>query len=157
MLCLTLAGAALAVLSASIIYAILGLVATMFGIAALYIYLDSPFIAMMQILIYVGAVSVLIAFAVMLAGPLYRRPKEWTTIGRFTMAVAVALVSFAAIVGFLMEAFPKRGFLATKVGTKAIGKAFVEEFVFPFELISLLIVVAIVGAIMLALYSRGRR
>ncbi|MBU0653125.1 MAG: NADH-quinone oxidoreductase subunit J, partial [Proteobacteria bacterium] len=60
----TLGGAAMAVLSGSIVYAMMGLVTTMFGIAGLYIYLESPFLSMMQILIYVGAVSVLIAFAV---------------------------------------------------------------------------------------------
>ena len=51
----------------------LGLVVTMFGIAGLYVYLNAPFLAMMQILIYVGAISILIAFAIMLAGPFYNR------------------------------------------------------------------------------------
>ena len=54
---------------------------------------ECPFLAMMQILIYVGAISILIAFAVMLVGPLYRKPKEWTTLGKFAAALAVALLS----------------------------------------------------------------
>ena len=80
---MTMAGALATVLARSIIYAMLGLVVTMFGIAGLYIYLNAPFIAMMQILIYVGAISILIAFAIMVVGPLSQRPKEWTTLTRF--------------------------------------------------------------------------
>ena len=152
----TLGGAAMAVLSGSIVYALMGLVTTMFGIAGLYVYLDSPFLSMMQILIYVGAVSVLIAFAVMLIGPLYRKPKEWTTIGKFAAALGVALVSLFMFVRFVMETFPAAN-PSFKITTKEIGRLFLNNLVLPFELISLLVVVAILGAIMLALFSRGNK
>ena len=153
----TLGGAAMAVLSGSIVYALMGLVTTMFGIAGLYVYLDSPFLSMMQILIYVGAVSVLIAFAVMLIGPLYRKPKEWTTIGKFAAALGVALVSLFMFVRFVMETFPRAANPSFKITTKEIGRLFFNNLVLPFELISLLVVVAILGAIMLALFSRGNK
>jgi NADH-quinone oxidoreductase subunit J len=153
----TLGGAAMAVLSGSIVYAMMGLVTTMFGIAGLYVYLDSPFLSMMQILIYVGAVSVLIAFAVMLIGPLYRKPKEWTTAGKFVAALGVALVSLFMFVRFVMETFPRAATPSFKITTKEIGRLFFNNLVLPFELISLLVVVAILGAIMLALFSRGNK
>jgi NADH:ubiquinone oxidoreductase subunit 6 (subunit J) len=102
----TMGGALMAVLSGSIVYALMGLITAMFGVAGLYIYLNSPFLAMMQILIYVGAVSVLIAFAVMLIGPLYKSPKEWTTAGKFGAALGVALVSLLMFGKFVMETFP---------------------------------------------------
>ena len=82
------------VLSGSIIYAMVGLVTTMFGIAGLYIYLNAPFLGMMQILIYVGAISILIAFAIMLAGPLYQKPKEWTTGTKFIVFTHYRIVFF---------------------------------------------------------------
>ncbi|MDO9228947.1 MAG: NADH-quinone oxidoreductase subunit J [Syntrophales bacterium] len=161
----TLGGAAMAVLSGSIVYAMMGLVTTMFGIAGLYVFLNSPFLSMMQILIYVGAVSVLIAFAVMLIGPLYRKPKEWTTVGKFVAALGVALVSLFMFVRFVMETFgdtlPQGVPLAEnpsfEITTKEIGRLFFNNLVLPFELISLLVVVAILGAIMLALFSRGNK
>jgi NADH:ubiquinone oxidoreductase subunit 6 (subunit J) len=153
----TLGGAAMAVLSGSIIYAMMGLVTTMFGIAGLYVYLDNPFLSMMQILIYVGAVSVLIAFAIMLIGPLYRKPKEWTTVGKFVAALGVALVSLFMFVRFVMETFPRVENPSFKITTKEIGRLFFNNLVLPFELISLLVVVAILGAIMLALFSRGNK
>ena len=153
----TLGGAAMAVLSGSIVYALMGLVTTMFGIAGLYIFLNSPFLSMMQILIYVGAVSVLIAFAVMLIGPLYRKPKEWTTVGKLVAALGVALVSLFMFARFVMETFPRAATPSFKITTKEIGRLFFNNLVLPFELISLLVVVAILGAIMLALFSRGNK
>ena len=153
----TLGGAAMAVLAGSIVYAMMGLVTTMFGIAGLYVYLNSPFLAMMQILIYVGAVSVLIAFAIMLIGPLYRKPKEWTTIGKLVAALGVALVSLFMFARFVMETFPRAANPSFKITTKEIGRLFFNNLVLPFELISLLVVVAILGAIMLALFSRGNK
>jgi NADH-quinone oxidoreductase subunit J len=153
----TLGGAAMAVLSGSIVYAMMGLVTTMFGIAGLYVFLNSPFLSMMQILIYVGAVSVLIAFAIMLIGPLYRKPKEWTTVGKFIAALGVALVSLFMFVRFVMETFPRSATPSFKITTKEIGRLFFNNLVLPFELISLLVVVAILGAIMLALFSRGNK
>ncbi len=154
---ITMGGAAMAVLSGSIIYAIVGLVTAMCGMAGLYVYLHSSFLAMMQILIYVGAVTILIAFAIMLAGPLYRRPREWTTLGKFTAALGVALVTFVVFSRFIGEAFPTGYAPAFGMGTREIGQVFFDRLLLPFELISLLVVVGILGAIMLALISRGRR
>jgi len=153
----TMFGAAAAVLAGSVVYAIMGLVVTMFGMAALYVYLNSPFVALMQILIYVGAVTVLIAFAVMLVGPLYRRPREWTTMGKFGAALGVALLSLLMLVRFVKDTFPRVGAPSFTMTTKDIGRLFFDDLVLPFELISLLIVVAILGAIMLALFARGNK
>ena len=153
----TMAGGAMAVLSGSIIYAMMGLVVAMFGVAGLYIYLNSPFLAMMQILIYVGAISVLIAFAIMLAGPLYRRPKEWTTLGKLAAALGIAGFSLLMLIRFAAETFPRVGVRFFAVETKNIGRLFFDELMLPFELISLLIVVGILGAIMLALFSREKK
>lgn len=152
----TMGGAATAILAGSIIYAILGLVTAMFGMAGLYIYLDSGFLAMMQILIYVGAVTVLIAFAIMLAGPLYRRPQEWTTLGKFAAALGVAGVAFLVFSRFIKATFGGSGVPTFGFGARDIGRVFFTDLLLPFELISLLVVVAILGAIMLALISRGR-
>jgi len=157
----TMAGGATAVLSGSIIYAMVGLVTAMLGVAGLYIYLNSSFLAMMQMLIYVGAITVLIAFAIMLAGPLYRQPKEWTTLGKFGAALATALITLLVFVRFIKEIFPRTfpqiGAPNFNQGPKEIGRVFFEALLLPFELISLLVVVGILGAIMLALLSRGKR
>jgi NADH:ubiquinone oxidoreductase subunit 6 (subunit J) len=154
----TMAGALTTVVSGSIIYALMGLVTTMFGIAGLYIYLNAPFLSMMQILIYVGAISILIAFAVMLAGPLYRKPKEWTTVTKFIAALVVSLFSFFFFLRVVVGAFLQPEKVSPfNVSTKDIGRMLFDRLAFPFELISLLIVVSIVGAVMLALFAKGEK
>jgi NADH:ubiquinone oxidoreductase subunit 6 (subunit J) len=157
MLLLTMAGALTTVLSGSLIYAMLGLVATMFGIAGLYVYLNAPFLAMMQILIYVGAITILIAFAIMLAGPFYKKPKEWTTAGKFIASIVVSIFSFFMFFSFIMRVLWYEGKGSFSLTTKDIGRALFDRYAFPFELISLVIVVSIVGAIMLAIFSRGKK
>ena len=154
----TMAGTLAAVLSGSLIYAMFGLVTAMFGMAGIYIYLNAPFLAMMQILIYVGAISILIAFAIMLAGPMYRRPKEWTTVAKFAAALAVVLVSLLlllkVVIGATRNASEAKPLVVT---TQELGRIFLDRLTLPFELVSLLIVVSIIGAIMLALFSKGEK
>jgi NADH:ubiquinone oxidoreductase subunit 6 (subunit J) len=155
---LTVAGGLITVLSSSLIYALIGLVTTIFGIAGLYVYLNAPFLATMQVLIYVGAISILIAFAIMLAGPYSRKPKpkECTTLTKFFAALVVSLFSFAVLVKVVSSAFTVSGKAASfAITTKEIGRSLFDTFTLPFELISLLIVVSIIGAIMLAIFSKG--
>lgn len=154
---ITLGGALMTVLSGSIIYALMGLVTTMFGVAGLYIYLNAPFLAMMQILIYVGAITVLIAFAIMLIGPLYKKPKEWSYPLKFILAAVVALFSFFVFAKVILKTQWIVLSTSFAISTKDIGRLLFDRLTFPFELISLLIVVAIIGAVMLSLYSRGEK
>jgi NADH-quinone oxidoreductase subunit J len=156
-LLLTVAGALTTVLSGSVIYAMMGLVTTMFGIAGLYIYLSAPFLAMMQILIYVGAITILIAFAIMLAGPFYKRPKEWTTVGKLIASLIVSLFSFFMFYSFIIKVSWSEGKDGLSLLTKDIGRALFDRYAFPFELISLVIVVSIIGAVMLAIFSKGEK
>ena len=157
MVILTMAGALTTVLSGSIIYAMMGLVATMFGIAGLYIYLNAPFLAMMQILIYVGAITILIAFAIMLAGPFYKKPKEWTTTGKFIASLVVSFFSFFVFFSFITKVSWTEGKGVYNVTTQDIGRALFDRYALPFEMISLVIVVSIIGAIMLSIFSRGEK
>ena len=155
---LTAAGALTTVLSSSLIYALIGLVTTMFGIAGLYIYLDAPFLATMQVLIYVGAISVLIAFAIMLAGPYSQRPREWTTLKKFLASLLVSVCSLVIFIKVVSAAFLAGGSAPVRfVSTKDIGRSLFDTFTLPFELISLLLVVSIIGAVMLALFSKGEK
>jgi NADH:ubiquinone oxidoreductase subunit 6 (subunit J) len=157
-LLVTMVGALMTVLSGSIIYAMVGLVTTMFGIAGLYIYLNAPFLGMMQILIYVGAISILIAFAIMLAGPLYQKPKEWTTGTKFIVSLITALFSFFVLSKIIVRPFWRQATVNPfTVSTKDIGRVLFDKLMLPFELISLLITIGIIGAIMLALFSKGEK
>ena len=69
MLAATLLGAIVAVTAKLLVRALAGLIICFVGVAAMYFFLNSPFVSMMQILIYVGAIAVTIAFAIMLTDP----------------------------------------------------------------------------------------
>ena len=90
---ITVAGALTTALVRRPIYPFLGLVTTMFGVAGFYIYLNAPFVAMMQILIYVGAVSILIAFGIMLTGPYPKGEKDKLRPVKLVGAVIAAVVT----------------------------------------------------------------
>jgi NADH:ubiquinone oxidoreductase subunit 6 (subunit J) len=154
----TMAGALTTALVRRPIYPFIGLVTTMFGVAGLYIYLNAPFIAMMQILIYVGAVAILIAFGIMLTGPYAKKENDKLRLGKLVGAVVVSLGTFFVMTKILITMMPAR--VAVRpfaVTTKDIGKTFFDSMTFPFEAISLLIVVSIMGAVMLALLARRQR
>jgi len=154
----TAAGALMTVLARPIVYALLGLVGTMFGIAGLYVYLNASFIAMMQILIYVGAISILIAFAIILLGPLAHRPREWKGALKLVAALVVTVVSLATFVKVIAASpWLPRVTPVFSLTTKDIGRVLFDRYMLPFELISLLIVVAIIGAVMLVLLAKEEK
>ena len=98
----TMGGALTAVLASSVVYAILGLITAMFGVAGLYIYLNNTFLAMMEILVYVGAISILIAFAIMLLGPHSNKYSDFRAPGKLMLAVITAAVSVYMFFKFIL-------------------------------------------------------
>ena len=68
---MTIVGALIAVAARNIFHNVLGLVLALIGVAGLFLYLNSPFVALMEILIYVGAICIAICFAIMLSEPMY--------------------------------------------------------------------------------------
>jgi len=131
------------------------LVTTFLCLAVFYVMLEAPFMAAIQIMVYAGAIMVLIIFVIMLLN-LGSAVKSRTTHG---MAAGGIL---AAIMLFLTNYFIRRGD-ATGVGeeitshmikqyghTELIGKAMFTDFLLPFEIASILLLVAIVGAVVLS-------
>jgi len=147
---LAFGGALIAVLARNILHAVLGLVVAFSGVAGIYIYLGSEFVAMMQLLIYVGAVSIAMMFAMMLSQPVYR-PAGFPDPMKIGLAAAVAGVTFGVLSLIISSTtWTKAAPVATDWSTKAIGMALLTRYVIVFELISLVLLVAIIGAIVTA-------
>ncbi len=141
------------------IHAILWLVLTFFSTAALFIILGAEFLAAMQVLVYTGAIVILYAFAMMLINI-----KEAKVIRQFHKqkgwAIGIGLLIFAAL-GFVVAPQAKRlagaGETAAReaiswgYNSRAIGTALYTKYIFPFEVVSLILLVAIIGAVVLAL------
>jgi NADH:ubiquinone oxidoreductase subunit 6 (subunit J) len=154
----TAAGALIAVMSARLIRSVCGLAICCIGVAGLYYFLHSPFLALMEILIYVGAVCVTIVFAVMLAEP--DEPAIDTGVtsllwasGSFLAAAAIFLA--LSWVGTHRQ-WPTAEPLVNNGSVEEIGRSLLTTYSLPFELISLALLVAIVGALAIARAGRAK-
>jgi NADH-quinone oxidoreductase subunit J len=155
---LTIAGALIAALSTRIIRGVSGLMICCVGLAGLYYFLHSPFLALMEILIYVGAVCVTIIFGVMLSEPDEPAPQEkrshatlWG--GGALVVAALILIGFSQL--GLRGAWPTPA-TAGDGSVRAIGIALLTTYSLPFELISVVLLVAILGALVIARSGRTK-
>lgn len=149
---LTVASALLVFASRNLLHAVLFLVLSFLGMAGLFVTLSADFIAVAQVLIYAGAISVLLVFAVMLT-PLASRDNANSL---FVLPGILVGVAFAAIVGFVAvdvdwpeltgDGLAARDFATTAQG---IGSALLEPYILAFEVASVLLLSALVGAILL--------
>ncbi len=146
------ATAAGVVLSRNPVYAAMNLVAAFFFLAGIYVLLAAHLIAFMQILVYAGAVMVLFLFVIMLLSigdeHLFKEQhRAMQVVGALGAVMLVAVL--AAAIG--ASAGGPGAPLAADFGTvKAVGKVLYTEFLLPFEVTSLLLLVAIVGAVVVA-------
>ncbi len=145
-LAVTFGGALIAVLAQNIFHAVLGLVFSFFGVAGLYVFLGSEFVAAMQVLIYIGAVCIAIMFAIMLSEPMYK-PSAMPDPMKIGLAAGVAAVVFGIIALFILgTAWVKAVPVSADWSISAIGQALLTRYVVVFELISVVLLVAIIGA-----------
>jgi len=152
------AGALIAVLSGRVIRSVCGLALCCIGLAGLYYFLHSPFLALMEILIYVGAVCVTIVFAVMLAEP--DEPAKDPARSAGWLWGGLAVVVAAGIFWGLWQIGAKAQWPSPPVlgqGTiQDIGRALLTTYSMAFELISLALLVAILGALAIARTGRTK-
>jgi len=147
---LALAGAVALIAARQPIHSALALVLVMMAIAGLYLLQGADFIAAVQIIVYAGAIMVLFVFVIML---LNAGAEERTNLSRMARYVGVPLgvlfllelVYWVARAPAVTPASP-----AGAVDTSALARLLFNQYVFPFELTSLLILIAILGALVLA-------
>jgi NADH:ubiquinone oxidoreductase subunit 6 (subunit J) len=152
----TIAGALVAIVAKSLIRSVSGLALCFVGMAGLYYFLHSPFLALMQIVIYVGAICIMIMFTMMLAEP--RESMETTLRGRVLSVLALIGCSLMAaglmfLVGTSSWPVTERVNAAT---VRDIGRDLLNRHGLVFELISVVLLIAILGAILIARSGRRR-
>jgi NADH-quinone oxidoreductase subunit J len=156
----TLLGALIAILSARLIRSVCGLAICCLGMSGLYYFLHSPFLALMEILIYIGAVCVTIVFAVMLVEPdePANEEKRAAKLEWGGAALALALGLFWALSRLALgSTWPQMDAAAKQSGSiAAIGIHLLTTYSMAFELISLALLVAIVGALAIARSGRTK-
>jgi len=137
---------------------VLSLVVVMLSLAVLFLLLSAQFVFVVQVIVYAGAVMVLFLFVITLLGPV----REQTTV-RLPWQVFISAVAIAGFAGFLVAMLRGVTYRAPDAGdpllplfgsVQAIGFGLFTDYLFPFELTSILLLVAAIGAIYL---SRGPR
>ncbi|MFH8989137.1 NADH-quinone oxidoreductase subunit J [Streptomyces sp. NPDC017940] len=153
----TLGAAVVTVTTRQLVHAALWLVVALGGLAVEYLLLTAEFIAWVQVLIYVGSVVVLLLFGLMLTrAPIGRSPDADS--GNRPVAVAVALAAAAALVWVVVDAFRTQWIdLDRPQGTTDVtGSILFRHWVLPFEALSVLLLAALVGAIVLSRRNAAR-
>ena len=147
-----LLGAMLAVSLPNILYAIFGLGLSLLGIAGLFLSLGSPFVAAMQVLIYVGGITVAMVFAVMLSFAMGAKPTAGLGIwGRLGALIPVGILAWAVGSGLQAEGLDATVLdVTTAIPVAEMGMRLLQEFNLVFETLSLVLLLAIVGAVTIA-------
>ncbi len=134
----------------------MSLLFSIIAIAGLYLQLHAPFLAAIQLIVYAGAVVVLFLFVIMLIGPAAIPPKDSRAIvARVAGGIAATAFSLLVILVLSRKTFPRIAPLQAGFGSvEAIGELLFTDYLVPFEVASLLLMVAIVGAVAVA---RGKQ
>jgi NADH-quinone oxidoreductase subunit J len=152
---LCLGGALWAVNVRSLVQAFTGLVVSLFGVAGLYFLLAAPFIGLMQILIYIGAVAVLIFFAIVITGASSEASdRSKTTKKKRVLAVLAGFIPafFLAVTVIKYSIVITND--ASRVPVEDLGRALLGPYGLAFELISVVLFAAMAGAILLGFKRR---
>ena len=144
------------VLFRRIMYSAVSMVFCFLGVAFAYALLNAPLVAIVQILVYVGAISIVIIFAIMLTE--VQSGKMEMFFNRQTAAAAIAALVGAAVLAIvaLSADIGPIGDEALTPGLRQLSKLIFDRYVFPFELVSLVLIAAMIGAIVLATRERER-
>jgi len=145
---LILVGAAWVVTLSNLFRAALSLGLVLLGVAALFIVLEAEFLALVQILVYVGAILTLVVFAIMLTAKLQGSTEAASS--RQRLPAAAASLGLFVVLASATQGAVVAGPSGASVSVSAIGRELVTTMVLPFEVVSLVFVAAMVGAIVLA-------
>ncbi|MDI5965018.1 NADH-quinone oxidoreductase subunit J [Streptomyces sp. SL13] len=149
---ITLGAALVTVTTKQLVHAALWLVVALGGLAVEYLLLTAEFIAWVQVLIYVGSVVVLLLFGLMMTKAPIGRSPDADSDNRWT-ALAVAVLAAATLVWVVVDAFRSTWVSlggAAQGSTEVTGEFLFRQWVLPFEALSVLLLAALVGAIVLS-------
>jgi len=134
----------------NIFHCALYLVLCLFGVAGIYILLSAEFLAAVQVLIYVGAITILMIFAIMLTAKLYNAKIKQSNEQVFPGIIIVAALLIATIFTLSRTAWKVSYEVAEVQSIVGIGNLLLTKYVLPFEVVSVVLLTALIGAIIIA-------
>lgn len=142
----TLIAASGVIVSRDLLHAVLFLILSFVGVAGFFVLLSGAFLAMAQIIIYVGAIAVLVLFAVLLTP---RAGRDNGESAMFLPAVLLSVALFAIVIFAIYDTDWALVAEAPELGPQELGHALLSTWVLPFQIASVLLTAAMIGAIML--------
>lgn len=153
---LTVASGLAAMLLRNLVHCALSLSVTFAGLALLFLQLDAQFAGFAQILVYVGAVAILVVFAILLTRS-SETPKDGGVFSHtWLVGLAVAAAVFAVIASaviYSMKGLPHET-AAPNVTVLEIGRSLMSVYVLPLEIVALLLTAATIGAVIVAMHDK---
>jgi len=146
----TLIAALRVVTGRNVFHNALFLVLSFVGVAVLYILLEAEFLAVIQILVYVGAIAILIIFAVMLSRRLMEKGESQRNAQGWISAVVVAVLFLLLAFMLAQVRWPTSLAAVPANSISQLGQSFMGPYVLPFEVASVVLLVALVGSIIIA-------
>jgi NAD(P)H-quinone oxidoreductase subunit 6 len=143
----TVASALGVALSHNIVYSAFALMGALLGTAGVFVLLGADFLGVVQLLVYVGGILVLSLFAIMLTHRIADVRVSNRSVGRGVGAVLVGAVLIALVRVALRATWIDKGPGAPVPTTYGVGNAFLTDFALPFEIASLVLLVALIGAV----------
>ncbi len=152
---LTVAGAVAAMSLRSLVHSVLALTVAFAGLAAVYLQLGAQFVGLAQILVYVGAVAILIVFAVLLTRDTGATPRA--SISHSWMGSGVAVLAIFGTLAWAIHhsaASQRTAVSEPAASMQQIGNALMLQFALPLEIIGLLLTAALIGAVTIAVREK---
>lgn len=147
---ITVVSACVVAFSPNIVHSAFSLVGTFGGVAGIYIFLGADFVAGVQILIYVGGILVLILFAIMLTHRISEIHLSNRAVGRFPALIICGLMIALLVRTILQTPWAKAEKIVHEPTTSKIGNLFLQDYLLPFELTSIVLLIALIGAVTLS-------
>lgn len=147
---LTIVSALGVAFSRNVVYSAIALMGTLLGAAGLYVFLSADFVAVVQVLVYVGGILVLTLFAIMLTHQIAEVEVSNRSVGRLPAFFLVVLVGIGMGVALFRAPWHTKPLAAAAPTTYGIGDSFLNQYLLPFELASVVLLTALVGAIVLS-------
>ena len=147
---ITVGSAAMVAFSRNIIYSAFSLLGAFGGVAGIYVFLGADFVAAVQLLIYVGGILVLVLFAVMLTHRITDVQITNRAAGRLLALIVTGVFLYLLVETIRGTSWAKAKELVYKATTGTIGDLFLESYLLPFELASLVLLAALIGAVVIS-------
>jgi NADH-quinone oxidoreductase subunit J len=148
----TIAAAVAAMSLRNLVHCALAVAVAFIGLAVTYLQLNAQFVGFAQILVYVGAITILIVFAILLTRS-SETPQQSILSAGWISGICVTVAVLALLVWAINHSSVMKAVAApeTEISVKQIGEALMTKFVLPLEVIGLLLTAALIGAVIIAM------